>query len=337
MKTTPLRSLFAQQPFERHWRVRLKFLAKAQKDRADRSSESSASLSHSRPWLGFTLALASAVAFALNNISASLAYHGGSNPLTVAAVRFVLPTVALVVWLRLSGVSMRLRPRDGWIAVALGFVTAIYTWAVLCAIHELPVALAILVFYLFPFITALILGFCGWEKYRWETIAAIVLGFVGLAMALHLRGSNLKIEGLALAFVGAVGFAIVVTISSRVFRAGDARPLTLCMTAVASALLSALCIARGEFALPQTGSGWLGFVGAAVLFAFAIVAFFVAVSIIGPVRVSLLSYAEPVTTAGLGAIVLGEALKPFQIAGIALVILALVGTTVRRADRLAEE
>ncbi len=51
---------------------------------------------------------------------------------------------------------------------------------------------------------------------------------------------------------------------------------------------------------------------------------------IGPVPVSLLSYAEPVITAGLSVIVLGEALTLVQVAGIALVIVALIGATVRR-------
>jgi drug/metabolite transporter (DMT)-like permease len=79
--------------------------------------------------------------------------------------------------------------------------------------------------------------------------------------------------------------------------------------------------------LPQTGFGWLGLVGTSVFYAFAMIAFFIAISMIGPVRVSLLSYAEPVVAAGLGVTLLGEALALPQIAGIALVIAALVGAT----------
>ena len=284
----------------------------------------------SRTRVGITLALATAVTFALSNTSASLAYHNGSNTLTVAAMRFVLPTVALVVWLRLRGVSLDLSTRDRWIAVALGAVTAIYTWALLSSINAIPLALAILVFYLFPLIATVILGVCGWAKLGSKTISAIVLAFVGLALALDPHGSNLDIEGVALAFVGALGLGVVIAVSSRVFRAGDARPLTLYMAAVAGVLLSALCAARGEFVLPQTGLGWIGFVGAAVFYAFAMIAFFIAISMIGPVPVSLLSYAEPVITAGLGVIVLGETLTLVQIAGIALVIVALIGATFRR-------
>ena len=44
-------------------------------------------VSHPRAWVGITVAVAAAAAFALANTSATVAYHGGSNPLTVAATR----------------------------------------------------------------------------------------------------------------------------------------------------------------------------------------------------------------------------------------------------------
>ena len=66
---------------------------------------------------------------------------------------------------------------------------------------------------------------------------------------------------------------------------------------------------------------------AAALYGFAMIAFFIAISMIGPVRASLLSYADAVISAGLGVVVLGQALTLIQIGGIALVILALVGAT----------
>lgn len=283
----------------------------------------------SREWLGVALALVTAAAFALSNASASLAYQGGSNPMTVAAVRFVLPMAALLVWLRISGVALGLPARDGWIAAALGAITGLYNWALLSAIDAIPLALAILVFYLFPLVTTFILAAFGWEKLGWRTIAAVVLAFAGLALALDPRGGDLAVVGVALAFAAALCLGTVIAVSSRLIRAGDSRPVTLHMVAVAAGLLIALCAAGGGFALPQTGSGWVGFVGTSLLYAFAIIGFFIAVSMIGPVRASLLSYAEPVIAAGLGIIMLDQALAPVQVAGIALVIIALVGATLR--------
>ena len=286
--------------------------------------------SQTRPWVGITIGLAAAVAFALSNTSASLAFHGGSNPLTLAATRFVLPTLVLVVWLRLQGVLLWLPKRDGWIAVALGAITAAYTWALLSAIGAIPLAIAILIFFLFPLIATIILGVCGWEKLGWQTIAAVVLAFFGLALALDPRAGNLDIEGMALAFGGALGLGTVIAVSSRVFRAGDSRPVTLYMAAVSAVMLVIICAVQGDFVFPVTGFGWIGFIGAAALYAFAMIAFYIAVSMIGPTRSSLLCYVEPVIAAGLGVILLSEALTFIQIAGIALVIVSLVGATLWR-------
>jgi drug/metabolite transporter (DMT)-like permease len=285
------------------------------------------SVPRSRQWFGIALALAAAIAFGLANSSAGVAYRGGSNPTTVAAIRFVLPAAALIVWLRLRHVPLGLPAPNNWIAAALGVVTAIYAWALLSAIDAIPLALAILVFYLFPLIATVILAAFGWETLGWRKIAAIVLALTGLALALDPRGGNLAIGGMALAFLGALGLGTVIAVSSRVFRAGDSRPVTLHIAAVAAPLLIVLCVAQGEFALPRTGLGWVGFVSAALFYAFAIIAFFIAVSIIGPARAALLSYAEPVVAAGLGVALLGQTLAPVQIVGIALVIVALIGAT----------
>jgi drug/metabolite transporter (DMT)-like permease len=284
-------------------------------------------VSRPRAWVGIAIALAAAAGFALANTSATLAYQDGSNPLTVAATRFLAPTAALVVWLQASGVSLVLPRRDAIAAALLGVVTALYSWALLRSFSSLPFALAVLIFYLFPLIAAIVVAGLGWERFAWKTGAAIVLALAGLALALNVRGGSLDVAGMALAFFAAVGLAIVVVVSSRVFGKGDARPVTLYMAAAASVVLLVVAAASADLALPRTSSGWIGFAAAAAFYGFAMIAFFIAVSIIGPVRTSLLSYADAVISAALGVVLLGQGLALSQIAGIAIVILALIGAT----------
>jgi drug/metabolite transporter (DMT)-like permease len=284
---------------------------------------------HSRAWLGIVVALAAGAAYAVANTSANIAYQAGSNAMTVAATRFLVPVIALFVWMRLGGVSLILPKRDTVIAVLLGFVTALYTWALLRSFNALPFALAVLTFYLFPLIAAILVAVLGWEKFIWRTGAAIALALIGLALALDVRGGNLDAGGIALALLAAVGLAVVIAVSSRMFGGGDARPLTFYMAAGACALLLVIGAASGELALPQTGAGWIAFTASSVVYGFAMIAFFIAVSMIGPVRTSLLSYADAVISAGLGVAVLGQALTLVQVTGIALVIVALVGATLR--------
>jgi drug/metabolite transporter (DMT)-like permease len=273
------------------------------------------------------VALAAAAGFALANTSASVAYGGGSNAITVAAARFLVPTAALVVWLRLSGTSLVLPIRDALIAALLGVVTVLYTWALLRSFTAMPFALAVLIFYFFPLLAAVIVALLGWEKLAWKTAAAILVALVGLALALDIRSGNVSAFGAALAALAALGLAIVIVVSSRVFGKGDSRPVTLYMAASASIVLFVLCAASGDFALPSSTAGWIGFLAAAAFYGFAMITFFIAISMIGPVRASLLSYAEAVIDAGLGVIVLGQALTLVQVVGILLVIVALIGAT----------
>jgi drug/metabolite transporter (DMT)-like permease len=285
-----------------------------------------------RVWIGVILALTSAVAFAFSNTSAGLALHGGSNPITLAAVRFVLPALALVVWLTAKRRPLSLPKQEGWIAVALGILTAAYSWALLSAISAIPLALAILIFYLFPLVAMLIIGLCGWEKLGGKTILAVIVAFCGLALALDPRVGRFDAWGMAMASAAALGLGAVIAVSSRVLRGGETLPVTLYMAAVAAVVLIAFCVARGDFMLPSTASGWIGFVAAALFYAFAMIAFFIAISMIGPARSSLLGYAEPMIAAGLGVVLLGEALTPVQISGIFLVVAALAGATLKQSS-----
>lgn len=284
----------------------------------------------SRAWIGIALALAAAAGYSLSNTSAHVANTAGSNALTVSAIRFLVPAVALFVWLRLAGTSLALPPLDALIAALLGVATALYTWALVTAFTSIPFALAVLIFYLFPLLAAVIVALLGWERLSWKTVAGLILAFVGLALALNVHSGNLNTLGLVLAFFAAVGLAVVIAVSGRLLAKHDPRPLTLYMAAVASAVLLIVCAVTGDFALPKTDSGWISFLASAACYGFAMIAFFIAVSMIGAVRASLLSYADAVISAILGVVVLGEALTLVQVAGIALVILALVATTLWR-------
>jgi EamA-like transporter family len=146
--------------------------------------------SHRRPLVGTALAVIAAIGFALSNTMASLAYEGGSNPLTVAALRFFLPAIVLVAWLRVERISLSLSGRDAWIAILLGVLTAQYTWALLVAIHLIPLALAVLLLYLFPFLTTIILVLFGWDKVSLRATAAIAVAFAGLVLALEPRSGG---------------------------------------------------------------------------------------------------------------------------------------------------
>lgn len=277
-----------------------------------------------REVLGIFVVLGVGVCFALSNTLAGLSYTGGANPLSVSTVRYFLPAVILIIVLLASGKSVLLPRREGLIACGLGFVTAIYSWSVLAAIEILPVSLAVLIFYLFPLITSFLVVVLGWERLRMTTVVSAIVAFGGLTLALGIGAAELNLLGIAFAAVGALGLAIVSIVSSRVIRAGDSRQVTLYIAATAATIFLAITLIRGEFLLPNTTAAWWGFVSNNLLFAAALIGYFVGIQMIGPVKTTLFSYIEPVATIGAAYILLSQRLEPVQIIGVLIVVAALI-------------
>jgi drug/metabolite transporter (DMT)-like permease len=277
-----------------------------------------------RELLGIALILGVGICFALSNTLAGLSYTGGSDALTVSTFRYFLPALILVVALRMTGTAILLPRRDGLVACALGFVTVVYSWSLLAAIEVMPVSLAVLIFFLFPLITSFLMIAFGWDWLRLSTIAAALVAFVGLALALGADFRALAPWGIVQAAISAIGLAVVSVVSSRVIRAGDARRVTLYIVTTAAFTFLAVTLLRGEFALPNTNAAWWGFVINNFTFAAAVIGYFAGIRLIGPVKTTFYSYVEPLATMAAAFLLLGQRLEPTQIAGVLVVILALV-------------
>lgn len=287
-------------------------------------------MQRSREYVGIAVIVGVGLCFALGNTLANIAYAGGSDPVALATARFIVPAIGLGAILALAGKPFALPRRDAVGALALGIVTAVYTLALLSAIEILPVALAVLIFFLFPILTSVILALMGWERLPLTTIAAAVIAFAGLALTLGVGRQALSVEGVIYGGIAALGLAIVSAVSGRIIRSGDSRPVTLHLLTMAAAVAIVIVLFRGELRLPQTASGWWGFAGSAVFSGIAMIGFFVAISLIGAARATLFQYAEPLFTMGTAFLFLGQTLTPLQILGAVVVVGALVGEKVLR-------
>lgn len=274
--------------------------------------------------LGIALVIAIGIGFAMSNTLAGVAYTGGTDALSVATARFFLPALILLVILLATGRKVLMPSRDGLIAAVLGVVTVGYTWALLTAIELVPVPIAVLVFYLFPVFTTFIVAAMGWERLHRINIIAALIAFSGLALALGVSDQGLNLFGVFYAAIAAVGLATVSAVSSRVIRAGDPRQATLYMAATAAVTFLVITVAFGEFRLPNTATGWWGFIGTNAFYAGAMIGYFVAISMIGPGRTTLYSNIEPLMAIAAAFVLLDQVLEPLQIFGVVVVVGALV-------------
>jgi drug/metabolite transporter (DMT)-like permease len=276
-----------------------------------------------RLYLAIALVLGFTVSFALTNSMAGLAYKGGSDPLTVATARFIVPTVVLAVVLWVTGIRFTLSKADTIAAIGLGVITAAFSFSILNAIEILSVSLAVLIFFLFPLFTALIVAVMGWEKLTTITIAAAIVAFAGLALTLGVNAEKLAVIGIVYALLGGFGLAIVSAVSSRLIRNGDSRQVTFYMMATAAVVFITFSLIRSDLQLPQSTSGWVGIVGTSIFYASGIIGYFAAIAMIGPAKATLYSYVEPLFTMFAAFLFLGELLAPLQIVGALIVVGAL--------------
>ncbi len=266
------------------------------------------------------------ISFALTNSMAGLAYQAGSDPLTVATARFIVPAVVLALFLMATGARFALPKRDALGAIILGLVTVAFSFSILNAIEILGVSLAVLIFFLFPLFTSLIVAVMGWEKLTPITIIAAIVAFAGLALTLGVSSEKLSVIGILYALAGGFGLGFVSATSSRLIRSGESRKVTFYMMVTAAIVFIIFSAIRSDLQLPQSTSGWVGIVGTSVFYACGIIGFFAAIAMIGPAKATLYSYVEPLFTMLAAFIFLGELLAPLQIVGALIVVGALTAT-----------
>lgn len=274
--------------------------------------------------IGLFLALTSAVGFLVSNTMAGLSYQGGTNPLTVATTRFFIPAIALVVLLRLSGATLILPKRAGVISVGLGALTVIYTMALLSAIEILPLAIAILIFYLFPIFTGLMLAVLGWRKLTMTMALSTLIAFVGIGLALGVDFKNLDSWGMIFGLISGLGLAAVSVVSNRLMVNQDPRTATLYICISTTLMMIVISLVTGDFKLPNTNSGWIGLSTSHAFYAYSMIAYYIAISKIGAGDTTFYSNIEPIMAVGTGFVFLGQSLEPLQYIGIVVVVFALL-------------
>lgn len=136
-----------------------------------------------------------------------------------------------------SGKAIGLDRRPSAIAAILGVLSVVYTFALLKAIELLPVTIAILIFYLFPILTAFILVIIGAGRLTAKMMLSIFVVFFGLRLTLAVKFGELNLVGILAGLVSAFGFAIVCSVSNRLMFDQDSRLVTLYLSAAATAAM----------------------------------------------------------------------------------------------------
>lgn len=276
---------------------------------------------------GLLLVLFAATGFGLIPLFSRIGFADGLTPETAVIVRFGLPAL-LLSWLLPGALAPG---RGGWTLAAAGAFMGIGSWGYFQAIERLPVALAALIFFTYPFFVTLYRVVLLRERVSARELAASGLVAVAIVLILgpsHLIDGNLGADpvGIAIGFLGPTAFAALILAITRA--PVDLPPLDASACIFFGTVLTAvpLIFAMGaHVALPQTSGGWLALAGLMTFVGLLPqIAYTSGAPAAGPTLAAIAGTLELIVALVIGWTVFGEAPQPGHIAGAVFLVGAIV-------------
>jgi drug/metabolite transporter (DMT)-like permease len=254
-------------------------------------------------------------------------------PITITWTRFVLVSLTLLPVLRLREGRLPRPSREDLLVLLLLSITGVVVFNLLLfsGLRTVTAVRSSVILALAPSVVALALVTVFRERAGWNTVAGIVVAFVGAVVTItDGRPALLLAGGISLGDIFLLGCVVswsAYTIIARYAMRNLSSLAVLAYSSVLGSLLLTPVAARGtviaEFAAAGAAT-WGAFAylvfGAAGL---AYLMYYEGIREVGPNRAAVFLNLEPVTALALGAVLLGERLAGPLLVGAALVLVGL--------------
>ncbi len=274
--------------------------------------------------------LTAATMFSVSDVFAKISLEAGSDVLSLLAFRSVVGIGLIFIWMRLGAARVKMPPRLKWISLGLGLLLTLNLFGVFKAIELVPVSIAILTYFIYPLLTGLIGALTGIDRVTWRGAVTAVVAFLGLGLIIGANPAQLAVLGLLAAVGGALCRVGMLLITRAALAGADARLVTWYTLWSSMLVFVGLSLVTWNWQPPHTALGWVAFVGISFTTTAAILTLYVSTQRIGPFRTALYMNLEPLMTAVLSAVVLGDRMTPLQVVGGAVMIAALCAFQLRR-------
>jgi len=277
-------------------------------------------------------AIIAAISLGLITTFATMAYQGGTNPVTLVFFRILIGAVGGLVFFAFTKSDRTLNTSH--IPVILGTSIGLYILSLsyMVAVIYIPLSLAVIIFYTYPLILLMLDALKNQTWPRPMVLFGFALAFMGLALSLLPALNNLDWRGIVLAFLAAIGATTVFIFSAQGSRSiGTARLLAVSHFVVLPVSLITVITWNG-FSFPSNNLGWVGLLIASVCYLSGVSFQFIAVRFGNPARMAMIFNLEPLVTLMVAAALLGERLNTVQYTGAFLVVLAILMTTAKTQD-----
>lgn len=290
--------------------------------------------------VGAGLVVLAAVCYGTLGPASRFAEDAGVESLSLVTWRAGVGAVVVALFIGARMVAGAARPvrlrdipaRDRWFMAGAAVANTILNLSVFVAFTRISIALALLVFYLYPAMVALVSVIWFGERLDRLRWGALALSLGGLALVLTGDPAGvgaLDALGIGLAFVGALAQVFYVLAARHGFGHIPGAQAVALMMGGAMTLYVAIALLTGSLAtlaapLASVDAMWpvlvAGVIGAGV----PTVAYISGIRRLGPSRAAILATLEPVVGVLLAALLLAEQPTPIQVVGGALILVAAV-------------
>ena len=275
---------------------------------------------------GAIFGLLAAAAFSVTAPISKVGYAAGINVVTLLTIRYWI--AAVVFWAFIRATRAALPPRAALArGLLLGAVAqATQTWLFGSALVRIDASLGVLLLYTFPAMVTAGAVLLRRERLTLRRVVALVAATVGVALVVSgPQTGAVSTAGILLGLGAALVYTATILTSQAILRAMPPPVLAGAVATGAAGTFTVAGLASGSLRFDFAPGGWVAAVGLA-LFAsvLATACSYAAISRIGPTVASILSTFEIPLAVIIAAILLGERLRPVQIAGGALVLAAVV-------------
>ena len=275
---------------------------------------------------GYLFAILSAVIYGLMPLMASHIYADGVNAMTLVLLRNALALPALAVLALWQQKTLKVPVKSlGGTAFLAAFGCCITPVLLFSSYHYIPSGTATTIHFIYPAIVVLIGIVFLKKKAQLGTMLSLALCIGGICL-FYKPGEDFHWGGAGLALASGVTFATYVVMLP-VLRHKDVSGFlfTFYIALCSTVMMTVVCLATGNLALPQSLTGWLW----CLLFAMgvttgAVVLFQQGTFLIGPEKASILSTFEPITSVVVGVAFMEETIGARDYVGITLVLAASV-------------
>lgn len=268
-----------------------------------------------------------AASYGMNPLFALPLYKAGMDPNSVLFFRYLFAIPILGLMIKTRGRSFKLQRSEILPLIIMGFLVAVSSLTLFLSYKYMEAGIASTILFVYPIMVALIMSFVFKEKLTTQTILCIALALAGIGMLYHGgNGATLNLTGIALVMVSALSYAIyIVGVNQSALKETATVKLTFYVLLFGLSVFI-VRILTGD-GLRTVGPWYLwGNLLALAIFPTAISFLCTtrAVQYIGSTPTAILGALEPVTAVFFGVVVFGESLTPRLIAGILMIILAVI-------------